>query len=52
MDPNIHEVFADARYDAFQIHADIHLFLHAKSFIQFRDTAVVQEEGTEDRIDH
>jgi hypothetical protein len=52
MDPNIPEVFADAGYDAFQIHADIHHFLHAKPFIQCRDTAVVQEEGTEVRIDH
>ena len=52
MNPNIPEVFADAGYDAFQIHADIYHFLHAKPFIQFRGTAVVQEDGTEARIDH
>jgi len=52
MNPQIAAVFADGGYDAFQIHADIHHFLHARPYIQFRGTAVVNEEGTEGRLDH
>jgi len=52
MNPKITAVFADGGYDAFQIHADIHQILHAKPYIQFRETAVVHEEGTEGRINH
>lgn len=52
MNPKITEVFADGGYDAFQIHADIYHFLHANPFIRFRETAILQDEGTEVRVDH
>jgi len=32
-------VFADGGYDSFEIHADIHHFLHARPLIDCRDNA-------------
>lgn len=52
MNPKITTVFADAGYDAFQIHADIFCDLHARPYIDWRENAVSQIEGTVDRIDH
>lgn len=52
MEPKITTVFADAGYDAFQIHADIFHDLHARPYIDWRENAVSQIEGTVDRIDY
>ena len=38
--------------DSFQTHADIHQVLRVKLYIDFRDNAVINEEGEEERIDH
>ena len=52
MKPKITAVFADAGYDAFKIHADIFHYLHARPYIDWRENAVSQIEGTVNRIDH
>lgn len=52
MDPKISGVFADGGYDSFQTHADIHQVLRVRPYIDFRDNAVINEEGEEERIDH
>ena len=52
MKPKITAVFADGGYDSFEIHADIHHFLHARPVIDCRENAVIHEDGDKDRIDH
>lgn len=52
MHPKLTAVFADGGYDSFQVHADIQYHLQARPYIEPRNTAVVQEEGTEPRINH
>lgn len=52
MKPKITAVFADAGYDAFEIHADIFHYLHARPYIDWRENAVSHTEGTVNRIDH
>lgn len=52
MNPKLTAVFADGGYDSFQIHAGISYHLKARPYIDPRDSAVVNEEGTEPRIDH
>ena len=52
MKPNLTAVFADGGYDSFQVHADISYHLKARPYIEPRNTAVMQEEGTEPRINH
>jgi len=47
MKPNLTAVFADGGYDSFQVHADISYHLKARPYIEPRNTAAVQEEGTE-----
>ncbi len=47
MKPNLTAVFADGGYDSFQVHADISYHLKARPYIEPRNTATVQEEGTE-----
>lgn len=52
MTPKLTAVFADAGYDSFEIHADIYYHLKAWPYIDPRNSAVEQAEGTEPRIDH
>lgn len=52
MKPKINAVSADAGYDADQIHADIFHYLHARPYIDWRENAVIQNDGTIGRIDH
>lgn len=45
-------LFADGGYDSFQIHADIFYHLGVIPTISVRENAVIQDEGTEKRINH
>jgi hypothetical protein len=52
MKTNLTAVLADGGYDSFQIHADIFYHLNTRPYIEPRDNAVIQDEGTERRINH
>lgn len=49
---NIHAVFADAAYDSFEFHAQIWNDLGAHPYIDSKENAVINHEGTIQRIDH
>jgi len=49
---DLHEVFADAAYDSFEFHSQIWHELGAHPYIDWRENAVVNPEGTLERIDH
>jgi hypothetical protein len=52
MCPSLYGVQLDAAYDAFEAHAQLWYHLNAWPCIAFREGAVVQEDGEENRIHH
>jgi hypothetical protein len=52
MDAKIESYSADGGYDSFDAHADIWYHLNARPVISYASNAVINKEGTEERIDH
>ena len=52
MDPNMSAIILDAGYDSFEIHAKIWRTFKIQPLIQFREDAIIHEEGTLERINH
>jgi hypothetical protein len=48
----IHAVFADAAYDSFEFHAQIWNDLGAHPYLDWKENAVINPEGTVEKIDH
>ncbi len=52
MDPKMSAIILDAGYDSFKIHAKIWRTFGIHPFIQFREDAVIHDEGTSERINY
>lgn len=49
---DLHDVYADAGYDSYETYSQIWYELGAHPYIDWRENAVVNPEGTIERIDH
>jgi len=50
--PNLARVLLDAGYDSYEGHAQVWYHLNARPYIDIREGAVIQNEGSEERIRH